>query len=242
MITNNTYSLSVVIPAYNEEDIILQTIDEILSYLQTHFDDFELIVVDDGSKDSTFKFISEAKGIVPISNGKNRGKGYSVKNGILNSNKEYVLFIDADHAMPISHLEEFANYIPEFDIVIGSKYLENNENLPLFRKVVGNVFSLTKRLLTGLSYKDTQCGFKLFKTTTAKQIFSHTLIDGWCFDVEVLYIAKKLNIKIKEKAIRLKKLDRVSRINVFGSGFKMLRDLLVIRKNAISGKYNFKKK
>lgn len=230
-------SLSVVIPAYNEEKIIGKTIDEVTEYLKAHFESFELLVVDDGSKDSTLSIIKNHPHAKAISNGENKGKGYSVRNGISNAKNEYVLFLDADHAIPISYLEDFLKEVPNYDIVIGSKYLEKTENYPLFRKVVGGLFSLLKQIITGLPYKDTQCGFKLFKTEKAKHIFSYSLIDGWCFDVEALFLAKKLNYKVLEKPIVLKKLDRVSRINIFGSGSKMLKDLIRIRLNAIQGKY-----
>jgi dolichyl-phosphate beta-glucosyltransferase len=230
-------SLSVIIPAYNEEKVIEQTLNALLNYFQNQKYDVEILVVNDGSTDLTSSKISKFPSVKEIKTETNKGKGNAVKQGVFHATMNYILFMDADHAIDITNLNKFLNYVDQFDIIIGSKYLDSNTKYPLHRKIIGHLFSFLKKKLTGLQIKDTQCGFKLYSGKLAKELFAKSMINGWCFDVEILLLAQKRNIAIKELPINVKNSFRVSRINILGSGTQMFIDLLKLRANFISGKY-----
>tara|TARA_Y100000739_G_C20534478_1_gene430576 strand:- start:397 stop:1104 length:708 start_codon:yes stop_codon:yes gene_type:complete len=233
-----SFSLSVIIPAYNEENSISQTLDTIVSFLANQNFDFEVIVVDDGSIDNTNDLINRRNDIQLITLEKNRGKGFAVKTGVLKSQKEFILFMDADHAIPINYITRFKKEITNYDIIIGSKYLDQNEHYPFYRKFVGKVFSKLKYIITGLKIKDTQCGFKLFKKEVGKDLFSLSQITGWCFDVEILLLAQKKSFKIKEFPIKLSDINAQSNISILNSGSQMFMDLLKLRIKFKRGDYN----
>lgn len=172
-----------------------------------------------------------------VNNANNKGKGEAVKQGVVNSTKEFLLFIDADHAVDIKNCDTFISYCDDFNVVIGSKYIDQESDYPAHRKVIGKTFSKLKQLITGLKTKDTQCGFKLYKTAVAQQLFKKSIIKGWCFDVEILLLAQKEKIKILELPVDVKNTERVSRINVLSSGTQMFIDLIKLRINFIRGKY-----
>ena len=231
------HSISVVIPAFNEEKVISKTLIEIQEYLHEHFNDFEIIVVADGSKDGTIKVVQEFRDVRLLINSTNRGKGNAVKKGILSATKDYVLFMDADHAVSISYLEEFFKFSDQSPVVIASKYLNKEIGYPWHRKLVGKLFSYLKKKLIGLTIKDTQCGFKLFEKKVAQGLFEKSKIEGWCFDVEILMLAAQCNIPVQEVAVSIQNTDRASKINIFRSGIQMLRDLLKLRIAFLKGHY-----
>lgn len=230
-------SISVIIPAYNEEAVIAKTLDQVYSCLTKNQLDFEIIVINDGSTDNTENEIIQFEKAKLLNNPRNTGKGSAVKKGVMAANKELILFMDADHAIPIQYLMQFIKEIPKFDIIIGSKYIGETKNYPFYRKVVGKIFSLLKYLIIGLKIKDTQCGFKLFKSEIAKDLFSHSIINGWCFDVEILMIASRKNYSIKESPINISDINSVSKVNIFTSGTQMFLDLIKLRFNFKKGKY-----
>ena len=180
------FSLSIIIPAFNEEDSIGKSLDQIVSFLSKQDFNFEIIVINDGSKDNTNQIVKQKSGVKLITLEENKGKGFAVKTGVLEASNNFILFMDADHAIPINYILDFKNEISNYDIVIGSKYLNQTENYPFYRKVVGKVFSFLKYVITGLKIKDTQCGFKLFRSEVAKDLFSLSQITGWCFDAIVV--------------------------------------------------------
>ncbi len=233
--------ISVIIPAYNEENRIEPTVKRVIYYLEHNFDKYEIIVVDDCSTDNTHNIVSKYKknNVKILRNKKNKGKGYSVKRGILDANYSLVLFSDSDLATPIDELGKFMNYIREYDIVIASRNLKDSDlklKQPLYRQLMGKIFPLLVNLIALRGFKDTQCGFKLFKTNIAKKVVSLQTFDGFSFDVEILFIAKKLGYKIKEAPVVWidKKGSKVSPIK---DSIKMLVDLFKIRYNDLIGKY-----
>jgi dolichyl-phosphate beta-glucosyltransferase len=195
-------SLSIVIPVYNEEKRIEKTLNKILEYIKIKKIKYEIIIVDDFSKDKTIDVIKKFKEkIIILKNNKNYGKGYSIKKGIENAKNELILFSDADLATPIEELDKMLGFINKFDIIIASRNLKESKIVikqPFYRQLLGKTFPLLVRLLLISDIKDTQCGFKLFKNDIAKNIVKLQTINRFCFDVELLFIAKKLGYKIKE--------------------------------------------
>jgi dolichyl-phosphate beta-glucosyltransferase len=230
-------SLSIIIPAYNEEKVISDTLTELQRGLKQFNLTHEILVVNDGSTDATSKEVRKFEEVKLIEIAGNLGKGNAVKVGVQKAKMDHVLFIDADHAVDISNLNNFLPHVNTNDIIIGSKYINSSSAYPFHRKIIGKTFSAIRTVITGLSLKDTQCGFKLYKTIAAKKLFKRSIIKGWCFDVEILMLAKTEEITVKEIAVNVKSSDRVSRINVLSSGFQMLFDLLKLKINFIQGKY-----
>jgi dolichyl-phosphate beta-glucosyltransferase len=235
--------LSIVIPAYNEEKKIGRTLSLIVDYLNKKIFDWEIIVIDDGSRDRTKDIIKRFMGdkrISLIGNEKNRGKGYSVKKGILRAQGGFILFSDADLSTPIDEMDKlFLCLRNGYDIAIGSRGLEESKIIiPQFwiRQTMGKIFNLIIRFFILPGIKDTQCGFKLFKGSIAKKVFSLLKIDGFAFDVEVLYIAEKLNLKIKEVPIKWYDSPE-SKVNPTIDSFKMLIDVCKIKMRSIRKKY-----
>jgi glycosyltransferase involved in cell wall biosynthesis len=236
--------ISVVIPAYNEEERIENSVNRIREFLinKDGVSDFEIIVIDDGSKDRTREVVyklMESESRIRINNKRgNKGKGYSVREGILMSRYGLVLFSDADLATPIEELNVFLNEINYFDIVIASRNLkESRVERSFFRDLVGKGFALSGRVLLGLKYRDTQCGFKLFKRDVALRLFSLQKMDGFAFDAEILYLAKKFGYSVKEVGVTWRD-QKGSKVNIAKDSFKMLRDLVKIRINELNGRYN----
>jgi dolichyl-phosphate beta-glucosyltransferase len=236
--------LSVIIPAYNEEKRLPRTLREISDYLRRQKFDSEIIVVSDGSTDRTCEVVENLKMQIPnlklICEKINRGKGYGVKIGMLNSKGKFRLFTDADNSTPISEIEKFW---PEFekgaDVVIASRDIKGailDPPQPLFRRFVGEVFKYLRKIIVGLwEIEDTQCGFKCFKGEVAEKIFPKCKIERFAFDPEILLIAKKMGFKIKEVPVYWKN-DLQSKVK-FKSMVKMLIDLLKIRFKLLTGKY-----
>jgi dolichyl-phosphate beta-glucosyltransferase len=200
-------SISIIIPAYNEEKRLPATLSRIEQYLAASNWEFaEIVVVDDGSRDETAK-AAEAAGVRVLRNPGNRGKGYSVRHGILAAKGEWALFTDADLSSPIEELERLwgAAEREHAPVVIGSRAVDRSMvgvHQPFFREAMGRFFNLTMRAVTGLPFHDTQCGFKLFEIAAAREIFRRQTLDGFGFDVEVLYIASHLGYRTLEVPVR----------------------------------------
>ncbi|PIN77156.1 glycosyl transferase, partial [Candidatus Woesearchaeota archaeon CG10_big_fil_rev_8_21_14_0_10_34_8] len=197
----NISSLSVIVPAYNEEKRIKQSLQTIEQYLKKRKTDYEIIVVDDCSKDATVEVVSSLQSdkIRIFSNNTNRGKGHSVRRGVLLAKKKFVLFSDADLSTPIEELALFEKFIPSFQIIIGSRNLKQSKIIvkqPKLRSMLGKIFPLLVNMLVLRGIKDTQCGFKLFSSEVARKIFTPACIERFSFDVEILYLAKKKKIQV----------------------------------------------
>lgn len=237
--------LSIIVPVYNEKNEIIKTIYEINKYFNQKKYIFEIIIVDDGSKEDISKYIQriEIKNVVTIRNNKNLGKGNSIKKGILQSKGKVILVTDADLSTPI---KEFDNLYRELltgkDIVIGSRNIAGANIIikqNYIRISIGKFFNILVRYFTKLNFKDTQCGFKLFDANKLKQIALLCFVDRFCIDVEILFIATKLGYNISEIGIEWKN-DTKSSVNLIRDSYNMFQDLLKIKKihNLITNEKN----
>lgn len=233
--------LSIIIPSYNEEKIISRTLTKIIDFLDKKDINYEIIVADDGSKDKTREIVKKFNNARLTKKRRNKGKGYSVKQGVMLAKGDYILFSDADLSTPIEELDKFMNIINKgYDIVIASRNLKESiipVKQPFFRRILGKTFPLLVNFIILPGFKDTQCGFKLFKKETAKKIFKKQTLNGFSFDVELLFIAKRYNYKIKEAPVTWSNaLD--SKVNPINDSMRMFLDILKIRLNNIKGRYD----
>jgi len=232
-------SLSIVIPAYNEERRLPRTLDRILEWLQgQRFKFQEVIVVDDGSRDATASVVEQyskpPSSIRLLRNPGNRGKGYAVRHGMLDSGGEWILYTDADLSTPIEEVQKLqaAAALQNAVIAIGSRAVDRSlvaVHQPLFREYSGRFFNVVMRALTGLPFRDTQCGFKLYSAEAAKEVFSRQEQDGFSFDVEDLVIAKKLGLRAVEVPVEWSNVEGTK--VTLAQGLKSFTDLLEIRKD-----------
>lgn len=242
--------LSVIIPAYNEERRISKTILDVDKYLSKQKYSYEIIVVDDGSKDRTSFVVSKFQDVIKnlkiISNPKNHGKGYVVRQGLLEAKGEFRVFMDADNSTTVDHVEKMWPFVEQgFEIVIGSRDVKGAVIAvpqPWHRRVLlGDTFNLLVQIICGLwGIWDTQCGFKGMTQKAAEEILPECKIDRWAFDPEILVIAKKKGYKIKEVPVTWIN-DIESKVKLKAT-IKMLFDVLKIRGNMLSGKYDGGKK
>ncbi|MDW8258256.1 MAG: glycosyltransferase family 2 protein [Gammaproteobacteria bacterium] len=243
--------LSIVIPAFNEERRLPKTLNQIIGYLagsrpNARATNTEILVVDDGSSDATAETVARIARLHPqvglLRNSGNRGKGYSVRHGMLHAKGEWILFTDADLSAPIEELEKLfrAAEKQEAAVAIGSRALDRKligVHQSWARENAGRVFNLCMRAIVGLNLWDTQCGFKLFRRDAARAVFSRQRLDGFGFDVEALYIAHRLGYKIAEVPVRWNHVEG-TKVDLFGDSARMFADLFRIRWNAIRGRYS----
>lgn len=206
---NRKKFLSVIIPLYNEERRLINLL-EIYNYLNNQKYSWEIILINDGSKDKTKKIASRMikynsfKNIILISYEKNRGKGFAIKNGMLKAIGEHRLFIDIDLSTPVKEIKKILFFAKKFDIVIGSRKRSGAKVIkhqPIIREVLGKEFTRISQKFLGLKVTDFTCGFKCFSAKSAEKIFLIQRIERWGFDAEILFLAQKINIPIKEVAI-----------------------------------------
>jgi dolichyl-phosphate beta-glucosyltransferase len=237
-------SLTIVIPAYNEEKRLPASLDTILAYVSGRYKFVEIIVIDDGSSDGTADCVRDYAATHPavrlLQNPGNRGKGYAVRNGMLNAKGEWALFTDADLSSPIEEVAKLsaAATRENAQVAIGSRALDRSligVHQSAGREYAGRMFNLVMRAATGLPFLDTQCGFKLYEAAAARRIFTKQQLDGFGFDVEDLFIAKQLGIKVVEVPVRWNNVEgtKVSMLN----GLDSFLDPLRIRSFQMKGKY-----
>jgi dolichyl-phosphate beta-glucosyltransferase len=236
--------LSIVIPAYNESKRIPATLSQVLDYTASLGKRCEVVVVDDGSTDHTASLVEEigrkAPSVRVLRNMPNAGKGAAVRKGMLQARGERVLFTDADLSAPIAEAARlFEAMDAGFDVAIGSRALRREwvgVHQSAMRETAGKIFNFFIRLLTGLDYRDTQCGFKAFRREAAQAIFAAQRIDGWGFDVEALYLARKFGFRVQEVAVHWNH-SEASKISPLGDGLRMAAEVLKIRWNDWRGRY-----
>jgi glycosyltransferase involved in cell wall biosynthesis len=237
--------LSIVIPAYNESARIEDALERVMSCVAERGWDAEVVVVDDGSKDNTAEIVHRWMEQHPrlhlVHNPGNKGKGYSVRNGLLQAAGDIVMFTDADLSAPMEEAERLIAAIEDgVDVAIGSRWMDRTRQTihqPLYRQFFGRCFNWITRMVMGLPFKDTQCGFKAFKRSAAQVIFRLQTIERWGFDPEILFIARKLKYVVREVPVTWGH-DERSRISYLKDGMKMLEDMARIRANSLAGRYD----
>ncbi len=240
-------AVSIVIPAYNEEGRLPGTLNRIIKWVESCGGRYqaEILVVDDGSTDRTREVAEGFRGgPVPVrvlANPGNRGKGYSVRHGMLEAGLDWVLFTDADLSAPIEELEKLVDAVQRHsaEIAIGSRALDRSligVHQSAFREWAGRVFNLLMRVLTGLPFWDTQCGFKLFSRRAAREVFRRQRIDGFGFDVEALFIARRLGLKTVEVPVRWNHVEG-TKVSMIRDSLNMFLDLVRIRWYDLRGVY-----
>ncbi len=239
--------LSVVLPCYNQAPYLQKNMQEIFSYLRAQAFSFEVLVVNDGSADGTKNLLGELQKEYPfvlLQHAKNLGKGQAVKTGVLAAQGTYILFLDADLAIPITETPKFLRILedqPEVSIAIASRFVQGHRELvPVlwYRRILERGFSLLRRYIIGLSnIQDTQCGYKMFRREAARVVFSLMTRQRFSFDAEILFIAQKNKLDIQELPIALQNPVRTS-LRLLRDSLLMLRDLILIRWQDMRGWYD----
>lgn len=245
MVYKENPSISIIVPAYNEEQRLPESIAKIDTYFASISSPYEIIIVNDGSTDSTAKLATEIASLHSyvrvIHLKKNRGKGYAVRIGTQEAKGQYILFSDADLSTPIFEVEKLLLYLGKgYDIAIGSRKMPHScieVRQPWYRELMGNLLSIIVHLLVVPGFSDTQCGFKCLTQKSAKKIFREQKIDGFIFDVEVLYLAHKYGFSVKEVPVIWRDSPKTS-VKLIRDSIKMLLGLLKIRYNDLKGIYS----
>ncbi len=240
--------VSIVIPAYNESVRIPPTLEVVDAYFRQRGADYEIIVVDDGSSDGTPDVVRRIMEKIPairlIENGVNRGKGYSVRAGFLAAKGGLVLFSDADLSTPIREFERLLAEIERgADIAVGSRALAESQikvRQPIYRELMGKIFNRLVRFLTIGGFSDTQCGFKLFKAESCRSVFLAQKIERFAFDVELLFLASRMGLAIREVPVEWHNSPR-STVRLFQDSTRMFLDIVRIRFNYMTGTYRLKR-
>ena len=226
-------SLTIVIPAYNEAQRLPASLERIITFARERDRAVDLLVVDDGSTDGTARIVQEQVGdLLPLTvlvNDPNRGKGFSVRRGMLAAEGDYVLFTDADLSTPIEEADRLVAALEEqgAGVAIGSRGMEGSQitvHQPWWREKAGKLFGLLTRVIALPGIYDSQCGFKLFRREAAREIFSRQGLDGWAFDVEVLVITRKLGYRIAQVPVQWVN-DPNSKVSMVKDGPRMLVDM-----------------
>src|SRR5881392_3539004 len=229
---------SIVIPCFNEEARIGQTLGLTVDYLATNAPDSELIVVNDGSTDATGAIARDRLNSAQVAarlleNFPNRGKGAAVRSGLLAAQRPIGLFSDADLSTPLEETPKLIGPIADgkIDIAFGSRALDRSligQHQPWRREQAGRIFNLLVRLVTGLPFWDTQCGFKAFRIGVCRPIFEAARIDGFAFDVELLYLAHRAWLRMREIPVRWNHAEG-SKVQIVHDSLRMLREVVALR-------------
>ncbi len=238
--------LTIVIPAYNEEARIGRTIEETFRYLDQQPFESEVLVVNDGSRDDTKGVVARYRQVIGerlriLDNPGNRGKGYSVRSGMLSGQGEIILFFDADLATPLTEVRKVLAPIEEgrYDVVFGSRAIDRSligTRQSALREMIGRVGNLVQYIFSGLKFRDTQCGFKAFRHEAAQRVFRLQRIERFGFDPEVLFIARLQGWRLLEMAVRWNHVPG-SKVSVIGTPIRTLFEVMTIRWNQLRGRY-----
>jgi glycosyltransferase involved in cell wall biosynthesis len=238
--------LSIIIPSYNEELRLPATLDRIGSYLQKYGREAEVLVVDDGSKDRTAAIAESFRTKIPslrvVSNGVNRGKGYSVRHGMQEARGRIALFTDADLSAPIEETGKLIAALDTNDVAIGSRAMDRSlisvHESP-FREFAGIIFNKIVRVILWLPFVDTQCGFKAFRRERCNILFEQQRIERFGFDPELLYLARHHGLRAVEIPVRWGH-SHATKVNMLRDSIQMFIDVFTIRWNALAGRYPHK--
>jgi len=240
-------ALSIIVPSYNEELRLPPSLRLIADYIEKTGLETEVIVVDDGSNDQTAAVSETFRGRIPnlrvVSNGENRGKGYSVRHGMIEARGDIVLFTDADLSAPIEEADKLIAALDEYDVAIGSRALDRkliSVHESRFREFAGIIFNKIVRIVLWLPFVDTQCGFKAFRRERCKIIFEQQRIERFGFDPELLYLARHHGLKSVEIPVRWAH-SPATKINMMRDSIQMFLDVFTIRWNALWGRYRKRK-
>ena len=235
--------LSIVIPSFNEELRLPVTLADISAYIRTSKRETEVIVVDDGSTDRTADVANSFRGEIHrlrvVANKKNRGKGYSVRLGMLEARGSIVLFTDADLSAPIGETDKLLAALADHDVAIGSRALNRSlisVHQSVFREYAGIVFNLIVRAILRLPFVDTQCGFKAFRRERCRVIFQQQRIERFGFDPELLYLARHHGLSAAEIPVRWAN-SPATKVSMWRDSIQMFLDVFIIRWNALTGRY-----
>lgn len=235
--------LSIVIPSFNEELRLPVTLADISAYIRASKRETEVIVVDDGSTDRTADVANSFRGEIPrlrvIANDRNRGKGYSVRNGMLEARGRVVLFTDADLSAPIDEAGKLLAALADHDVAIGSRALDRSliaVHQSVFREYAGMIFNFIVRTILRLPFVDTQCGFKAFRRDRCRVIFQQQRIERFGFDPELLYLARHHGLSAVEIPVRWAH-SPATKVSMWRDSVQMFLDVFIIRWNALTGKY-----
>jgi glycosyltransferase involved in cell wall biosynthesis len=239
--------LSIIIPSYNEELRLPGTLDRIAAYLQRSQDATEVLVVDDGSKDRTAAVAESYRGKIPslrvVSNGVNRGKGYSVRHGVQEARGRIALFTDADLSAPIEEAGKLIAALENNDVAIGSRAVDRSlitVHESALREFAGIIFNKIVRVILWLPFVDTQCGFKAFRREKCRVIFEQQRIERFGFDPELLYLARHHGLRTVEIPVRWGH-SAATKVSMLRDSIQMFIDVFAIRWNALTGRYPRKK-
>ena len=235
--------LSIVIPSFNEELRLPGTLAQISSYIRASKRETEVIVVDDGSTDRTADVASSFRGEIPrlrvVANEENRGKGYSVRHGMMEARGRIVLFTDADLSAPIEEADKLLAALADHDVAIGSRAIDRSLiaiRQSVFREYAGMIFNFIVRAILRLPFVDTQCGFKAFRREQCRVIFEQQRIERFGFDPELLYLARHHGLRSAEIPVRWAH-SPATKVSMWRDSIQMFLDVFVIRWNALSGRY-----
>jgi glycosyltransferase involved in cell wall biosynthesis len=239
--------LSIIIPSYNEESRLPATLERVAAYLQSYAGTAEVLVVDDGSKDRTAAVAESFRGKIPtlrvVSNGVNRGKGYSVRHGMQEARGRIALFTDADLSAPIEEASKLIDALEEHDVAIGSRALDRtmiSVHESPFREIAGIIFNKIVRIILWLPFVDTQCGFKAFRRERCNIIFEQQTIERFGFDPELLYLARRHGLRTVEIPVRWGH-SPATKVSLLLDSMRMFMDVFAIRWKALTGHYPRKK-
>lgn len=224
-------SVSLVIPAFNEEDIINKNVKAATAFLKENFSDFEVIVVDDGSCDDTYKQLMDTEASV-IRFNKNMGKGAAVREGITRAEGDFIFFTDADLPYSLEFIKDGVAILAKADVVCGRRF----GSYPLGRRIISKIYNGLISIVLGICVEDVQCGIKGFSRSVAKQIFPLCKVDSFAFDTEVLFLAEQMGFSIESKEVNIFHRGN-STVNVLRDGIRMFADVIKIRKGFEAGAY-----